>query len=410
MIYLNLIAEQRGRFEIVAAADPVPKRVEAARNLGSPDFLAFPTADDLLACDRLADIVIIATHDNYHYEPCVKAIEKGYHVLLEKPMTDGVRKLLHLERLAREKQVRVVVCHVLRYTSFYRHLKALLDAGTIGEVVSFIASEGIEPWHMAHSYVRGHWSRMEHATPTIVAKCCHDMDILHWLVGRLCTHVSSAGGLQVFTAANKPARAPAYCLQGCETADSCAYNAQQYITKYRATWLPQVLPHAASLSDSEVEEWLAKTPWGKCVYQSDNDAVDHQTLSLQFEGGAAGIFLMTAFASGRHYEFHGTRGMLRAGSFYREQIGADIIVTQHFPHHETRFTIEDEHPHPQYGGYHYGGDVGMIGQLYNLFTSNDDATSSIQASVHSHVIAFAAEEARRSGRVISLAEFLNSTK
>lgn len=190
----------KNRYRIAAAADPVKQRTEAVRDFAPEEerdsVRLFKDAASLLAEPRLADVAIIGTQDDYHYAPCRKAMELGYHVLLEKPIAKTLKEALELRDMARALKRRVAVCHVLRYTQFYRTLKKIIDSGEIGDVITFNANEGVGAWHFAHSFVRGHWGNSKTSTPMIVAKCCHDMDILYWLMGRRkCLSVASFGEL-----------------------------------------------------------------------------------------------------------------------------------------------------------------------------------------------------------------------
>ncbi|MCB0209676.1 MAG: Gfo/Idh/MocA family oxidoreductase [Anaerolineae bacterium] len=403
-IYLDLAARQPERYRIVAAADPDPERVEIIRRLsGNPDFIGFAMADDILAQPRLADVMIIGTQDNYHYAPCRQALEQGYDILLEKPIAQTLAEVIDLEQQAARLGRRVLVCHVLRYTPFYHKVKAIVDSGALGEMVSLNAVEGVGDWHQAHSYVRGKWAVSEQATPMIVAKSCHDMDIIAWLFDRPCHNLSSWGDLTYFTAANAPADAPLRCTDGCLHAATCPYNAALYLTKHRH-WLDFIYTNAAAASDDALRAWLTTSPWSRCVYRCDNTAVDHQVIAMRFQGGATATFTMTAFGWGRDIEIFGTRARLWGGASCLSHAGVDIIVEEHATGERVSYTI----PHAESG--HGGGDSGLIDALYTEMTRPDTTTlrSSISVSVASHVMAFAAETARQTGQTINLTEFYNA--
>ncbi|MCB0193073.1 MAG: Gfo/Idh/MocA family oxidoreductase [Anaerolineae bacterium] len=404
-IYLALAARQPERYQIVAAADPDPERVAIVRHLSrNPDFVSFATADDILAQPQLADVMIIGTQDNYHYAPCRQALEQGYDILLEKPIAQTPAQVIDLEQQAARLGRRVLVCHVLRYTPFYRKVKAIVDSGVLGEMVSLNAVEGVGDWHQAHSYVRGKWAISEQATPMIVAKSCHDMDIIAWLFDRPCHSLSSWGGLTYFTAANAPADAPLRCTDGCPHTSTCPYDAALYLTKHRR-WLDYIYNNPASTSDEAIRTWLIASPWSRCVYRCDNTAVDHQVVNMQFQGGATATFTMTAFGWGRDIEIFGTRARLWGGASCRSHAGADIIVEEHATGERVSYTI----PHEESG--HGGGDAGLVDALYTEMTRDDTSAlrSSIAVSVASHVMAFAAETARQTGQTVDLTNFYNAS-
>jgi len=402
--YTGLAAKQPARFEIVAGADPVAARVEKVRQIsGRADFRGFASAEELLAAGKIADVMIVATQDNDHYRHCTGALRAGYDVLLEKPIATRVEQVLEIERLARQANRRVMVCFVLRFAAFYRKVKEIIQSGALGEITGIQANEGVMPWHQAHSFVRGHWSVVGKSSPMIISKCCHDTDIVHWLVGRPCRRVASFGSLGFSRKEHAPAGAPVRCTDGCPVGDTCAYNAMRYTTDMRAVWLPMVFDRAKDASTDEIVAWLKTSPWGRCVYHCDNDAVDRQVLAMEFEGGVTGTFTMTAFENGRHIEIYGTRGVLKGGETYYRHFGAHLVF---FPHEgePVRHTVQAED-----GGYelHGGGDAGLVRALYDNMTQPAGAPleAGLDSTVHSHLIGFAAEEARVTGQTIAIEEF-----
>ncbi len=399
--YTQLASRRPEQFQIVAGADPVPERVEKIRRISNnPEFRGFPSADSLLAAGKMADVIIVATQDNSHFENCRGALALGCDVLLEKPISTRVEQVLEIERLAREAGRRVMVCFVLRFAAFYRKVKSIIDSGALGELVSIQANEGVHPWHQAHSFVRGHWSVVGKSSPMILSKCCHDTDIVHWLAGRKCNRVASFGSLEFFRAGRAPGNVPVRCTDGCPVEDTCPYNALRYAGDMRFPWLTMVFDRAQEASAEEITHWLRSSAWGRCVYRCDNDAVDRQVLAMEFEGGVTGTFTMTAFATGRHLEICGTKGVLKGGESYRQHFGAHLVLLPH-EGEPVRYTVQAED-----GGYelHGGGDTGLVNALYDEMTKpkGDPLEAGIESTVHSHLIAFAAEDARLTGQVVEL--------
>ncbi len=398
--YMGLASKCPELYRIAGAADPVADRLDLLeKECGFPaGFRRFASDKELLAADRFADVAIIGTQDAYHVEPCIAAMEKGYDILLEKPIATDVDGILRVQSAAERLGRKVLVCHVLRYTPFYRKAREIVTSGRLGEIVSINATEGVGTFHQAHSYVRGHWSVAERATPMIIAKCCHDLDIILWLMGDHCTSVSSFGGLHYFTSANAPEGAPARCTDGCPHAKDCPYDAHHYAGKYRSSWLSYVYDKAATASDEDILQWLSRSPWGRCVYHCDNTAVDRQVVAMEFARGGTATLTMTAFENGRHLEIFGTKGVLRGGEAVRAMTGADMIVREHGSEPEPIHlqTLE--------GGYdgHGGGDMGLVRALHEEMNTRNAMTSSLAASVESHLIGFAAELARRTAFVQNL--------
>jgi len=293
--YTGLAARHPDRFQVVAGADPVPDRVEKVRRLsGNPNFRGFDGAEALLSTGKLAEVMIVGTQDNFHYEHCRGALLAGYDVLLEKPIATRVEQVLEIERLAKQRQRRVMVCFVLRFAAFYQKVKEIITSGALGEIASIQANEGVMPWHQAHAFVRGHWSVAGKSSPMILSKCCHDVDIIHWLVGRRCRRIASFGSLEFFRPECAPAGVPARCTDGCPVGETCAYNALRYSTDMRFPWLPMVYDRACDATSEEIVAWLRTSLWGRCVYRCDNDVVDRQVLAMEFEKGVTGTFTMTA--------------------------------------------------------------------------------------------------------------------
>ena len=400
-IYFELAAKQPELYEIVAAADHAPARLAKARALSkNPAFREFPDDVAILAEPKLADLMIIATQDAFHFGHASAALRKGYDLLLEKPISTNLRDVLALEKLAADLGRKVLVCHVLRYTPFYRKVKEIVTSSALGPIITFEATEGVEPWHQGHSFVRGHWAVVEKATPMIIAKSCHDTDILSWLVDSPCVSLSSFGGIMHFRADQAPAGAPARCTDGCPVGDTCLYNAHRYLGD-RKNWLEIIYDRAKTATDAEIIAWLRTSPWGRCVYHCDNTAVDHQTVNMQFASGATGTFTMTAFSEGRDLAIFGTKARLLAGERVKRTAGCDIIIEDHATHALQRITIDHEKD-----GWHGGGDAGLVRMLYSELNKprSQDMESSLQKSVESHLMGFAAEESRQTGRTLNLAE------
>jgi predicted dehydrogenase len=397
----------RDRYTIVGAADPSAERLEAIRKLsGNADFRGYASDTEILAEPKFADVMLVCTQDSMHIEHATAAIERGYDVMVEKPIGTDLREILGFEQRATELGRKVLVCHVLRYAAFYRKVKQIVDSGVLGDIVSVRMIEGVGAFHQAHSYVRGHWAKREESSPMLIAKSCHDLDILGWLVGRPCRQVSSFGSLKHFTEANAPEGAPLHCADGCPVGATCPYNSVRY-TREARYWLPHIWPGydpSQPASDEQVMQWINASPWGRCVYRCENDVVDHQVVNLVFEDEITASFTMTAFHHGRDLEIYGTAGRLSGGEAMKQATGADITVFNHFNAEQTQHKVDADA-----GGYdgHGGGDRGLMNVLYQEMAKAEarDLQTSIHASVESHIIGFAADESRVFSRTVDVDEF-----
>lgn len=408
--YLRLAQGLPDRYQIIAGADPKESaRSHMMESLVDTDFRVFDNDEALLAQPKLADVMVIGTQDAQHRDHAIAAMEKGYDLLLEKPIATTLADVLAVNEAATRLGRRVLVCHVMRYTALYSTIKKLVDQGRIGEIISLNAVEGVGAFHQAHSYVRGHWRRVEDSSPMIIAKSCHDLDLIHWMIDSPAVAVSSFGGLEVFTPKHAPEGAPLYCRDGCPLNGKCAYDAHLYAEPaFHEKWM-YINPalHKRGTPRQQILDWVLNSPWGRCVYHCDNTAVDHQVANFEFQNGVTATFTMTAFARGRTMEIFGTEGVIRAGAFFKQATGSEILVQNLDASEVEHIKVESKT-----GGYdsHGGGDEGLIDALYEEMNKPSPAemTASIQTSVMSHIMGFAAEEARLTGRVVQIEDFLTN--
>src|SRR5262245_4683545 len=287
------------RARVVAVAEPhAGRRERLATAHGIPTRTTFSSWQELADRGRIADAALICTQDAMHAEPAVAFAELGYHVLLEKPMATTEADCRRIVGAVEHADVVLAVCHVLRYTPYTRLVKQLVDAGRLGEVVSVQHLEPVGFWHHAHSYVRGAWRRQDNATFMLLAKSCHDLDWLHYVVGRPIRRVASFGGLAHFRPENRPAGAADRCLD-CAVEQDCPYSAVRFYSRCLergANWPLDAVIDRRTRADLTAA--LRDGPYGRCVYACDNDVVDHQVVAMEFDGGLTGTFTMTAFNAG----------------------------------------------------------------------------------------------------------------
>ena len=397
--YTSIAMAMDGRYQVTAGADPVPERRDAMREISAnPDFKAFESADELLAQDRLADVLIIGTQDDYHFEPAKKALAKGYHLLLEKPAAQTMEETRELARLAKKYDRKILLCFVLRYTDFYSRVHEIVQSGRLGDVITIHATEGVEAWHNVHSYVRGNWARTKESTPMIIAKCSHDTDYIAWLMGSRCSSVSSYGRLSYFNEANAPEGATDRCTSGCPHAKpqggNCMYDAHRYLDE-KESWLRMIYPHPTERKEEDLLDWFKTSPWGRCAWKCDNDAVDHQLVNMDFENGGTASLTMTAFDCGRGLEIYGTKACLRGGDIYEGFSNADISIRDHSTGETEliKLKVADDDGYQGHGG----GDYGLVDAMDAIFRGSGSNSSLIEHAIEGHLIGFAAEESRLAG-------------
>ncbi len=398
--YAQYAARSPEEMRIAAVADVRPDRVRlAAEQFHIDQARCFSSAEALLERPQLADALFVCTQDEQHMAHAVAGMEKGYDILLEKPIAPTMEQCRAIEEAAARTGRKVVVCHVLRYTPFYNKLKELLDGGTIGELVTIQHQENVGYWHQAHSFVRGNWRRTDETSFMLLAKCCHDLDLLLWLAGKPCEKVSSFGGLYLFKEENAPQGAAARCMDGCRVKADCPYDAEKiYLTNAKTGvlagktgWPCEVLSNAPT--EASIREAIETGPYGRCVYHCDNDVVDHQVVNLELEGGVTAQLTMTAFTerTGRDTRLMGTRGEISAA------LHENTITVR--PFGKGPYTIDVSKLADDFSG-HAGGDVRMVKEFLQWVSTGEvpsERLTTLAESMESHYVAFAAEHSRLTG-------------
>ncbi|CAH0119207.1 Inositol 2-dehydrogenase/D-chiro-inositol 3-dehydrogenase [Paenibacillus sp. CECT 9249] len=380
--------------EIAAVAEPWRERREAfAAEHSIPAEYVFADWEEVFRKPKFADAVIICTQDRMHFAPTMRALELGYDVLLEKPMSPDPAECLRMERAAAHYGRKLTICHVLRYTPFWSELHATIASGAIGDVVSLQLSENVGYFHIAHSFVRGKWRSSEQSSPMILAKSCHDTDLIAWLVGEECVRVSSYGSLFHFREGNAPEGAPLRCTDGCPHEAKCAFSASRFYLGEGKDW---ALHFTDATDNGSILQALREGPYGRCVYRCDNDVVDHQVVAMEFANGATAVFSMSGFTHdcSRHVHIMGTKGEIR-GCMEERKFTIYDFATQR--QNEVRVHATEEG--------HGGGDEALIRSFIRELAGDPDVSSltAAQISVQSHLIAFAAERSRlQNGEAVAL--------
>lgn len=383
-IYADYAKKSPAEMNIVAVADPNLYRLQ--KMAGAHKIISahcFQSWEDVFKKEKFADAVIIATPDHLHSAPCLLALEKGYDVLLEKPIAPTEEECRKILAKAKESGRIVAVCHVLRYTPYFRELKQILDTKMIGEVISIQHLEPIEYIHMSHSYVRGNWRNSKVATPIILAKSSHDADIIRWLMNDSSESVHCFGNLKWFKKENAPAGSTERCTDGCAVESTCPYSALQIYYRDRKRLYVFDLPDDKSKWDKAIMKGLKTTNYGRCVYKMDNDQPDHLTVNILFKNGATAAFSMEAFLS---YEGRRTRIMGSMGDINGDM--ENFTLTSFRTGKKLTWSMKTDS--------HGGGDHPMVKDWVQAVGQQDPSllSSSIDISVESHIMAFAAEKSR----------------
>lgn len=399
--YASFALEHPEKVSVVAVVEPREfHRNRIAELFALPEDKVFSSWEALASVPKLADCVVIATQDNMHTEPAVAYAEKGYSILLEKPMAPTVAECLEISRAVSKADIVFGVCHVLRYTAYTRKLKELLSSGIIGEIVSVQHLEPVGYWHQAHSFVRGNWRKTAESSFMLLAKSCHDMDWLRYVIDKPCLAVSSFGSLKYFKSENKPEGASDRCTS-CAIEKRCSYSALKLymglFNQNKKGWPVNVV--ASGPTEDKLLTALETGPYGRCVFACDNDVVDHQVVNMLFEDDVTATFTMTAFnkADHRKTRIFGTEGEIEGN-------GKEIRVFDFLTDKET--VIDTTRIEPTSMSGHGGGDYHIMEDFVKAVASGDQnlLSSGPLVSLESHLMAFAGEIARTECRVVKLEE------
>ena len=395
-VYGSLLVENRkDLFKIVAICDFRKERLERFGDLFNvPEHARFEDEERFFE-EKRADLLIVATPDKCHVSHCIKGFQLGYDILTEKPLTDKKAECTALLAAQKAAGAKAIVCHVLRYAPAFVKTAELLNNGEIGQLVAIDALERVGYSHHAHSYTRGNWRNLAVSAPMILAKCCHDLDLLQFYANSKCKSISSVGDLVYFKEENAPEGSTARCLN-CPHQDTCTYSAKrQYLSAWKQANCPEDrwpfnIMAQAPLTEEKIVASLQDGPYGRCVYRCDNDVVDHQLTTMTFENGVKATLTMTAFTAtgGRRYTFHGTLGELvldeASNTLTLHKYGCEPII----------YTLSDLN---EKGYGHGGGDGMLINSLYDMLNGNSTAATSFEASIESHLMGICAEESRLQG-------------
>ncbi|WP_418791529.1 Gfo/Idh/MocA family protein [Phosphitispora sp. TUW77] len=446
-VYGEYALKNPDKLKFVAVADPNTDRRRAFQDSHNiPNNLAFESWDTLFSSKngRLADAAFICTQDNLHYRPALAALKSGYHLVLEKPISPSLDECREIAATAKKEHRKIQVCHVLRFTGFWQKIKELVDSGHIGRVIHYDHSENVSYWHFGHSYVRGNYKNESSSSPFILAKSCHDLDLMYWIIGNKSLSVQSMGDLTHYRPANAPSGSPERCTDRCPESETCPWYApRMYLTGepllriglHAPSVTTRFLAHFAlnhrralsilsrfnkrlqgilnwnqfpatvittDLSHEGKMKALREGPYGRCIYKSGNDVLDHQISTYKFPGGITGTLTLHGLSEleGREIRIFGSKGVIRG---YFRYNGEQITLTD-FLYTKPRVVYKAG---MSMGG-HGGGDFGLMESFVKVMRDEIDfheAGADIDNALEAHYMAFAAENARTGQQEVSLDKY-----
>ena len=390
--YLEYAALHPERLKLVGIVEPVEiRRSLVAEKFGVPAEACFSSFDDFFSNPIEADAVLIGTPEDKHYEPCMRAIEAGYHVLLEKPIAQTKQECLDILEASQRKGVVVGVCHVLRFHPYFMKIKEVIDSGELGQIISINHYAEINIDRMTHSYVRGLWNRAKKTNPMLIAKCCHDIDFLLWICGSKCRKVSSFGSLRWFCKENAPEGSAERCID-CKVEQSCPFSAVN-LYKERKQWISNFdVPQGLTIDDV-IDEELRSGKFGRCVYHCNNDVADHQVVNMELENETTISFVANAFTLN---DFRGTHIKMTHGEIDGNE--TTLRVRKFRGGEEQVYDFSDLCTQP----FHAGADLNIVEAFVNSITNAENGvlSSDIASSIESHVVCYEAETSRLNNQTI----------
>ncbi|GAM17160.1 hypothetical protein SAMD00019534_003350, partial [Acytostelium subglobosum LB1] len=398
-VYTLYAAEKPNRLKVAAVCDPIKfRREKMAKDFSLDSSMMYDDWKAIAAKDKFADAVLIATPDQLHAEPTIAFANKGYHILVEKPMAVSQEDCDRMVAAAKNNNVIFAVCHVLRYTPYNLKIKSLIEEGYIGEVMNIQHLEPVGYYHQAHSYVRGNWKREDTSSFMLMTKSCHDLDLINFFMNKKCKKISSFGSLTHFSKEHKPEAAgdAKRCLD-CKINDVCPYSAKTiYLTHY--PWKRDCLVPDKEPTKENVRDALKEGPYGVCAYESDNDVVDQQVVNMEFEGGKTCSFSMVAFTEEicvRKTRVFGTHGQL--------DCNGHTIIWDDFRHGDKEIFKPELVSGTKMTGHNCADYYLMRAFVYAVATNDpSQILSGPDDTLLSHTLVFKAEQARLENRVVML--------
>ena len=410
-VYSELAKTNPEMLKIVGVADPNPiRRKKAMDYFGFKEDMCFENAEELAKKGKLADTVINGTMDEQHLETAVPLLDAGYDMLLEKPFAPNEEEMRQIVNCAKKNNSKVMICHVLRYTPFYYAIKERIVNGEIGDIINIQTTEHVSYHHLSTSYIRGKWANSDKChTSMLLAKCCHDLDIIMWMMSETKPkQISSFGGKFQFKPENAPKEAGTICMKDCPLVDTCVYSTKRLYIDHPDRWAFYVWDALEGKKNISIEDKIAlmksDNPYARCIYKCDNNVVDHQSVLINFESGATGTHNMVGGSAEPRREIHiiGTEGEI-FGNF--EESKFTVLKIDPSPDaHNEECDVEEVDLRVTgdmvgaYGG-HGGGDERLAADFVKFIRGEKPslACTSIFDSVAGHLSVYLADKSRENG-------------
>lgn len=391
-LYGDLAQLHLDEIEVIAVAEPIKARRDAFVEKHQLHE-GYESWEEMFAAEVDCDVVFITTQDQQHYLPAMAALDLGYHVVVEKPLSPSYQECERMIAKAKEKNRLLMLCYVLRYTPFFQKIKQLIQQKAVGDVKHVSIEMDVAYWHQAHSFVRGNWRNSSASSPMLLAKSCHDLDIFSYLIEKEPLHISSFGNLTYFTRENAPIGSGTHCLDDCQVEEQCPFSARKIYLGENISWPVSTISEDLSYEARKIA--LETGPYGKCVFHCDNDVVDHQVVNILYEKGIIATLTMSGFTNEltRQVRILGTKGEINGNMNKNE-----LTICQ-FGQSTRKLDLEVSQ-----NGMHAGGDDGLMKALIQLMNQfpNFNEESYYNDLLMSHFLTHQAETSRRTNETIQV--------
>lgn len=363
---------QDERLRIVGVHDFNEKSIESAKQYFSDkeeyahaeqDFHVYDTVGELVA-DPEIDWVMIGSWNAAHCEHVLAAFDAGKHVFCEKPLATTVEDCLAMRDAWKASGKQFVIGFTLRYSPHYRKIKELLDEGIVGKIISMEFNETLDFNHGA--WIHDDWrSETKYAGTHLLEKCCHDVDLVNWMIGSRASKAASFGGLDFFI----PENVHHMGRLGKDKEGREAYKAM------------------GSTKNSPNTDAFTRQP---------KDIVDNQVAIIEYENRVRAAFHTNCNAGipERRMYILGSEGAIRAdvltGVIQSKRIGFDTELIEH---------------ESGAGGGHGGGDEVLAVELKDCMLNGGVPAAGLEDGLISAMTCFGIDQANTTGRVVDMKEF-----
>ena len=390
--YGDFFKRNKDLYEVVAIVEnKIGRREKFKEIFNLPDEKVFKDINSFFKEEKIADAVIISSIDNTHYEASIRALEKGYDVLVEGPVANSLDKLIHLQNICERNTEKIFMAAMTyRYSNFFNKLKEIIDSQELGQLININYNSYIGYEKFSHYYVRGNWRLDSDTSPIILTNSCYDLDMLEYLTNSTCEKISSFGNLNYFKRENFNQEMSELCIS-CGVDKECPYFVQGiYLNNKDLSKGVHINP-----TEENLNEILKSCQYGQCVYSCDNNVSDNMICILKFKNNITASLNISAFTKEENKDL---RLMFSQGEIYANFQKCSIVIKRFIDNEDKIIEVSKENL-----------DEKLIKDFLDRIKNKDNKNmiSDVYSTINSHITAFAGEFASVSESVVDVNEFFN---